>query len=236
MGGLGDDNLIRCCLLLQTRRHIGGVAHGRIVHAQVVPNRTDHDHAGVKTHPDGEFSPLGLILTTIVGMELASEFQGGEYSAPSVVLMGNRRPEECHEAVPQELINGAFIAMDGAQRQLKKLVQDAMHGLWPELFRQARVIRQVAIRARSSACAPPVTPHGTSAFSRPGAGRSPGTAPSRTRGAAGEELQLLVPRRQEMLTAFWCWPGESHAQRRPLPGDRRRGVLLSGRRGSHHRG
>ncbi len=65
MGGLGDDNLIWCRLLLQTRRDISGVAHGRIVHAQIVPDRTDHDHAGVETHPDGEFDPLGLILTAI---------------------------------------------------------------------------------------------------------------------------------------------------------------------------
>src|SRR5438874_2220137 len=60
-----------------------------------------------------------------------------------MVLMGNRRPEERHEAITQELIDSALIAMDSAQRQLKKMVQDGMHGLWPELLRQARVIRQV---------------------------------------------------------------------------------------------
>src|SRR5262249_34885173 len=75
--------------------------------------------------------------------QLASECQGGEDSAPRVVLMGNRRSEERHEAIPQELIDGAFIVMDGPQHQLKKLVQDGMHSLWPKLLRQARAIREV---------------------------------------------------------------------------------------------
>jgi hypothetical protein len=68
MGGLGDDNLIRRRLLLQTRRYIGGVAHRGIVHTQVVANRTDYNHASVEPHPDGELNSLGPVLVGVEGV------------------------------------------------------------------------------------------------------------------------------------------------------------------------
>ena len=58
--------------------------------------------------------------------------------------MGDGRPEQGHEAVAQELIDGAFIAVHGAQGKLKELVQARVCMVsGPELLGQARVIRQV---------------------------------------------------------------------------------------------
>src|SRR5215471_5084469 len=143
MRRFGDDNLIRPRFLLQTGRDIGGIPDGGIIHPQVITDSTYDDHARVETHPEGELNTMLLCWLGLVCLELTTQLQGGEHRAASVILVGKRGAKEGHEAVTQELINGPFVTMDRAEGQLKELVQDGMHDLWPKLFSQARRVGQI---------------------------------------------------------------------------------------------
>jgi hypothetical protein len=53
-----------------------------------------------------------------------------------VVLVGDRRAEEGHDAVAGELIDRALVAMHGAGEELEAAVHDRVDGLWIEALRE----------------------------------------------------------------------------------------------------
>jgi hypothetical protein len=56
--------------------------------------------------------------------EAALDPEGREHAAPGVVLVGHGCPEEGHEAIAEELIDRALVAMDLAERKLEETVQE----------------------------------------------------------------------------------------------------------------
>jgi hypothetical protein len=50
--------------------------------------------------------------------------QGGVAGAQGVILVGQRRAEECHEAVAHDLVDRTLIAMDGFHHELKHWVEN----------------------------------------------------------------------------------------------------------------
>ena len=47
---LGDQDCARLGRLLHARRHVDGITHGRVFHAQVRADRTHYDQPGVDAH------------------------------------------------------------------------------------------------------------------------------------------------------------------------------------------
>ena len=47
-------------------------------------------------------------------------------------LVGDRRAKQCHEAIPEELVDGALVPMDFGERQLKESVKESVHRLGTE--------------------------------------------------------------------------------------------------------
>src|SRR5262245_13085620 len=60
-----------------------------------------------------------------------------------MVLMGNGSPEQRHEAVTKELINGAFILMNRGQSEFEEMVQQGMHGLRAQTLSQGCGVRNI---------------------------------------------------------------------------------------------
>ncbi len=143
-GGFGDQDLAGGGGLLEPRRHVGGVAHRRVVHAQVVADRADHDEAGVESHAHLE---LGAAADAGVGAAVAQRTPDGDrrgHRPPRVVLVGQRRAEQRHEAVAEELVDRALVAVDLAHRQLEEAVEQRVHALGPDPLGERRGVGDVA--------------------------------------------------------------------------------------------
>ena len=70
--------------------------------------------------------------------------QGREHGPAGVVLVGDGRAEQGHEAVAQELVDRPLVAVDLAQGQLEEPVQQEVHGLRSQPLRQGGRAHQVA--------------------------------------------------------------------------------------------
>ena len=76
--------------------------------------------------------------------ERARDAERGERGAPRVILVGQRGAEERHEAVAEELVDGALVAVDLGQGGLEEAVEEDVHGLRPQPFGQRGGADQVA--------------------------------------------------------------------------------------------
>ena len=118
MGRLRDRHAPRLTRLLQTRRDIGGVSHGRVVHAQVAADAADHDEAGVEALAGAEADAAGSQLG-LIGLERPSDAERRVDGPARVVLMGDGGAEKRHDAVAEELVDRALVAVHLGQHQVE---------------------------------------------------------------------------------------------------------------------
>ena len=141
---LADQDGARLGGLLEAGRQVRRVADRGVVHPQVVADRA-HDHeAGVKPHAHGERDILARRDGNWPLAERARDTERRERSPPRVILMGQRGPEERHEPVAEELVDGALVAVDLGEGGLEELVDEDVHALRPQPFRQRGRADQVA--------------------------------------------------------------------------------------------
>ena len=93
--------------LLHARRQVGGLAHGGVVHVQVVADRADHHLAGVEPDPDAHLQAVGA--TDLLGIvpQGGLHRQSGVTGAQGVILMGDGSAKEGHDAIAQHLVDRA---------------------------------------------------------------------------------------------------------------------------------
>jgi hypothetical protein len=77
-------------------------------------------------------------------MQASPDAHGSQYSPPGMVLMGNGRAEQGHDAVPQELIDRALIVVHFAQDKREELVEQRVHGLRTKARGKGSGVGQVA--------------------------------------------------------------------------------------------
>jgi hypothetical protein len=122
-----------CC---RRAARLGGVADGRVVHAEAVADGADHHLARVEPHAEAQrLFPLA---------DRVLDRRRGEDRALRVVLVGDRRAEERHEAIAEELIDGALVAVDLGEAEGEEPVQEVVHGLGAQAFGQGRGVGDVA--------------------------------------------------------------------------------------------
>ena len=138
MRGLADDHRPGLRQLLQPRRQVGGVAHRRVVHAQVVANLAHHHQPGV--HADAH-----LHAQTALRLELAAEVlhgalhaQGGVYGPARAVFVGNGGAEQGHHAVAGVLVDGALEAVHLGGDEPEAVIHDLVHHFGIEVPGQGR--------------------------------------------------------------------------------------------------
>ena len=118
MGRLPDRHPPRLASLLEARRHVGGVADRRVVHAQVAADRAHHDEAGVEALAGAEADAARRELRLVV-VERPLDAEGGVDGAARMVLVGDRGPEERHDAVAEELVDRALVAVDLGEHEVE---------------------------------------------------------------------------------------------------------------------
>jgi hypothetical protein len=112
--------------LLDARREADGTSLGGVIHAQIVADLSDHDLAGVEPHAHGEAQAAGAAELARVARELLGQGQRGMAGALRMVLVGDRRAEQRHDAVAGELVDRALEAMDAVRQDREEPIHDAV--------------------------------------------------------------------------------------------------------------
>src|SRR5262249_42160510 len=116
---LGDDDASGIGDLQHPGRDIRRVAHRRIVHPQVAADATDDNEAGVEALPDPKLDTAAPLQFIPVALESPLDAERRVHRALCMIFVSNRRPEERHNAVAEELVHRALVTMDLGQHQLK---------------------------------------------------------------------------------------------------------------------
>ena len=118
--------------LLHARGEVCRLPDRRVVHAQVAAHRADHHVAGVDPDADLDLDAVGAPHVLRIAPDRLVHAQGRVTRAHGVVLVGERRAEERHDAVAHDLIHRALVAVDSFHHSLEHRVEDS-----PRLLRVA---------------------------------------------------------------------------------------------------
>ncbi len=109
---------------MQTSCKHSRVTGGGVIHPKVVADRAHDDRTGVDPDPDVD---LGSLLHR----------ERGKCGAACVILVSDRGAEEGHEAVAEELVDRALVAVDLREGECEEAVDD------PVIFLRASLRRQL---------------------------------------------------------------------------------------------
>ena len=129
LGGLRHHDLPRLRELLHPRRRVRGVAHRRVVHAEVVADGADDHEARVESHAHAELDPAGARQLLAIAGKRRLHGEGRIRGALRVVLVRDRRPEERHEPVAEELVGCPLVTVDLGEHGLERAVDQRVHVL-----------------------------------------------------------------------------------------------------------
>ena len=116
--GAGDGQL------LHPRCEMGGLADGRVVHAQVVADRADDDLAGVHADTDLDLEALAAPELGAVTPNGLLHAKGRVAGAHGVVFVGDRRPEERHDPIAHHLVDRALVVVNALHHPFEDRIQD----------------------------------------------------------------------------------------------------------------
>ena len=98
--------------LLHARGQVGRLPDRRVVHVQIRADGADDDLAGVEAHADLDGHPVRAEDSLRVLRDRLLHPESGVAGAHGVVLVGERRAEERHDAVAHDLVDRALVAVD----------------------------------------------------------------------------------------------------------------------------
>jgi hypothetical protein len=108
--------------------HAGGqvrrLTDGGVVHVQVRADGADDHLAGVEADADLEGHPVRAEDPLGIPRDRLLHPQRGIAGADGVVLVGQRGAEEGHDPVAHDLVDGAFVAVDGLHHPLEHGVEE----------------------------------------------------------------------------------------------------------------
>ena len=119
--------------LFHAGRQMRGLADSRVIHVQVVADGPHHHLPRVEAHPDAQLEAVGAAHLVGIFAHGGLHGQGGIAGPQGVIFMGNRRPEERHDAIPQHLVHRALIAVHGVHHAVQGRVQELLGGLGVEV-------------------------------------------------------------------------------------------------------
>jgi hypothetical protein len=123
-GVLGQADLAGLGELLHARGEAHRVPLRRVVHAEIVPDLPHDDLARVEAHAHGEAEPPLQRELAGVASQLLAEMQRRIARPLGVILVGDGRAEESHDAVSGVLVDRALEAVDAVGQDLEEAVQD----------------------------------------------------------------------------------------------------------------
>jgi hypothetical protein len=119
-----DEDRARHDHLLHPGRQMRRLPHRGVVHAQVAADGPHHHLARVQPDADVEGHPMAALHRRGVRLHGLLHAQGSVAGAHRVVLMGQRRPKRGHDAVAHDLVDGAFVLVDGLHHALQHRIEE----------------------------------------------------------------------------------------------------------------
>jgi hypothetical protein len=108
----GDQDRARCRKLLQPRCEMRGLADCGVVHAQIVPDRADHDFARVESGADLDRNALGLADLVRELRDRLLHPQRRVARPDGVVFVRKWSAEDGHDAVAHHLVHRALVPVN----------------------------------------------------------------------------------------------------------------------------
>ena len=123
-GAGGRPDRLRRGRLLHAGGEVRALAHRRVVHVQVAGDGAHDDLAGVQADADLDGGPVGSPHGVGVALHRLLHAQRRVAGARRVVLEGERRAEEGHDAVAHHLVHRALVAVNGVHHQLEHGIEE----------------------------------------------------------------------------------------------------------------
>ena len=119
------------------------LAHGRVVHVQVIANGAHHHLAAIEAHAHLYCEPLRA--PHLLGVAVQSGLHGERRIAGPhrMVLMRYGRAKERHNAIAQHLIDGALDAVHRVHHQMDGRVEELLRGFRIETTDEFRRVLEV---------------------------------------------------------------------------------------------
>ena len=128
VGFLGDEDRPWLSRALHARRQVHCVAHGRVLYPQVRAYLPHHHQPGVDTHPHVKAGDVALPLQAgSIRFRPLDDLQRGAAGTLRVVLVGDGCPKEGQDGVAHQTDQGALVAVDGLDQDVKGAVHDLHH-------------------------------------------------------------------------------------------------------------
>ena len=118
---------------------MGGLPNGGVVHVQIVANGAYHDFSGVEPHAHPQLQAMGAAHLLGRSAHGGLHGEGRVAGAQGVVFVGNRGPEQRHDAVAEHLVDGALEAVHGVHHQVESRIEELLGGFGieaPDEFRR----------------------------------------------------------------------------------------------------
>ena len=122
--------------LLHPRGEMGALADGGVVHVEVRADGPDDDLTRVQTDADGDGQASGALDPFRIPLHRLLHPKRRIARAYRVVLVGEGRPEQRHNAVAHHLVHGALVAMDRLHHQLEDGIENLAGLLWVAVGQQ----------------------------------------------------------------------------------------------------
>ena len=122
-GGGRQQDRIRLRHLLHPGREVGGLAHRGVVHVEVATDRPHQHVAGIQADPDLDGNAMRTLHLVAVAAHPLLHAEGRVAGAERVIFVGERGAEESHDAVAHDLVDGAFVVVDGLHHALQDGVE-----------------------------------------------------------------------------------------------------------------
>jgi hypothetical protein len=118
--------------LFHAGRQMRRLPDSRVIHMQIVADRTNHHFTRIQTYPDLDLDTMCLADVVGVCPKGFLHSQGGIAGPDGMIFMANRRPKERHDTVPHDLIDRPLIPMHRRHHPFQHRIEQL-----PSLFRIA---------------------------------------------------------------------------------------------------
>ena len=127
-----DDHLTRLGEPQEPGRQVHRVPHRRVIHPQILADGADHDEARVDAHAHSELDAVHPSHVVGQRFELPLDRERSAERAMGMVFVRDRRAEQRHHAVAEELVDRAFVAVHLTEDDLEGAIHDGVDFLGVE--------------------------------------------------------------------------------------------------------
>jgi hypothetical protein len=132
--GAADENRAGLGDALQARRDIHRIAERGVLHSQIGADAADDDRAGMQPDSHAQRNAQARFEIGVDALERGLHPERGAHRACRIVLVRNRRAEECHDPVAQHFVNRSFVFVDFAGECFERAVNEIVNLFGIEFF------------------------------------------------------------------------------------------------------